>query len=948
MLTDRLRHRLVPTTAALVAALAFAAPLFAQGGQGGGSGLMRPGGGGPGDASPEMKPSFGPMREDRGTANRVYDLVKIHLRLKVDLDEKSFAGSVVNHVVALNGGTGSLWFDAENLVIEAVTVDGAAVPFRHDKGRLEVTLLAAAAAGQPLAVEVRYSAKNPRRGLWFIAPTPESPKLLPECWSQGQAEDNRHWIPTWDYPSDRAAFEGEFTVKDGLTVVSNGKKVEQRAHGDGWTTWRYALDFPFATYLISLCVGHYERYADEWRGIPVEYFVQQGVGEAKARRSFGQTPDMLEFFSSKIGVPYMYPKYSQVAVQNFIAGGMENISATTQSDSTLHDEREHLDRDSQGLVAHELAHQWWGDYLTCRTWRHLWLNEGFAQYFDALYNEKASGRDAFLLQVRGSQQSAIAADNRAPRPLVESFFNRAPQGDGHNNVYVRGASVLHMIRHLLGDEGWWRAMNHWCTKHAGQLVDSRDFEDAIEEATGQNLHWLFEQFVYLGGHPKFSITQSYDAAKKEVVLDVKQTQETANMVAVFRWPAPIEWVVAGARQRTTVWLDAREQQIRLPASEPPQMVAFDQGSALLKEVDFKKSAAELAFIAKGGDSDPVARLVATEQLAAAEIVANGGDASLARAALVAVLGAEPAREVRAAAASGLAKLGGADAVAALAKGVADRESRVRRACVAALGTLAGQLGDAREPVGAQVAEALRSDLSYQVQAAACDALAKIGGDAALVALRAATDFDSPGDRVGSAALRARLATGDAMAVDEVFAFARAAPDAPRRSLGVQSLGAIPATLLGARRDEAIALLLPLAENGGDAQRAAIGSLGELKALEAEPLLRKLAEKTDGPRFLRFAVAGALRQIEEAKAAAAPAAAAATPAAGSPTVEELARTIAELQKQVQELRQRFEQAPTQRGRGDRPGGSGTGATGATGAAGAAGTSGVPVGATGSGG
>ncbi|MSR45739.1 MAG: hypothetical protein EXS13_01505 [Planctomycetes bacterium] len=856
----------------------------------------------PGDraAPTEVKPNFTAMREDRGTANRPYDLVKVHLKLDIDLAAKRFAGSVTNHVVALNGATASLWFDAENLTIEGVTVDGAAVPFKLENSRLEATLLAPANAGQALAVEVRYVGQNPRRGLWFIQPTAEEPTLLPECWSQGQAEDNRHWIPTWDYPSDRAAYEAEFTVKDGLTVVSNGKLAEKRPAGDGKTTWRYVLDFPFATYLISLCVGDYERYADDWRGIPVEYYVQRGVGEAKARRSFGQTPDMLEFFSNRIGVPYPYPKYSQVAVQNFIAGGMENISATTQTDSTLHDEREHLDRDSQGLVAHELAHQWWGDYLTCRTWRHLWLNEGFAQYFDALYNEKVNGADAFALSVRGSQQSAINADAGAPRPLVESFFNRGPQGDGHNNVYVRGASMLHMIRAQLGDEGWWKAMHHWCTKHAGQLVDSRDFEDAIEEATGQNLHWLFEQFVYLGGHPKFAIAQTFDAEKKEVVLDVKQTQNTANMVPVFRWPCVIEVVCGDARARHTVWINEREQQIRLPAQVAPTMVAFDQGSALLKEVDWKKSTAELAFIAAGGDRDAAARIVAIEQLATAD------DKELARTTLIGVLGGRDWRDLRSTAASSLGKLGGVAAVTALAAGARDPESRVRRACVAGLATLEKEITGGREALAAAVAETLHTDLSYSVQSAACDALAKLGGDAALVAVRAATDFASPNDRVGSAALRARLALKDQMAVDEVFAFARAAPGAPRRTLGIQSLGAIPAELLGHRRDEAIALLLPLAEGDSDAKRGAIASLGELKAMEAEPLLRKLAEKTDGPRGLRFTVAGALRQIDEAKkAAAATAAKAEAVPAATPTVEQLAQTIAQLQQQLAELKAKLD-------------------------------------------
>src|SRR5262245_39685868 len=401
--------------AALLATLAPAAP--AQNTRGGGPPV-------------EVKPSFGAMRSDRGTESRVADLLKVHVRLKLDEKSDSFAGDVVNDVEWLEPGAKEIWFDAEEMKVSGAKVDGKEAPFRQEPHRVFVTLPAPAVCGQKAAIEIDYAVEKPHRGLWFIHPSADEPALHDEIWSQGESEDNRRWIPTWDYPSDRAAFEGEFTVRDGLTVVSNGRLVEKKAAEPGWTTWHWSLDFPFATYLLSLCVGHYERYADDWHGIPVEYYVQEGVGEAKARRSFGQTPDMIDFFSTRIGVPYPYPKYAQTAVQRFIAGGMENISATTQTDSTLHDEREHLDRDSQGLVAHELAHQWFGDALTCRTWRHLWLNEGFADFFEALYREARNGEDDFRLEMRNEQRSACASMNRgAPRPLVESFFNRAPEGD---------------------------------------------------------------------------------------------------------------------------------------------------------------------------------------------------------------------------------------------------------------------------------------------------------------------------------------------------------------------------------------------------------------------------------------------------------------------------------------------------------------------------------------
>src|SRR5262249_26504702 len=281
-------------------------------------------------------------------------------------------------------------------------------------------------------------------------------------------------------------------------------------------------------------------------------------------------------------------------------------------------------------------------------------------------------------------------------------------GDGNNAVYVRGSSTLHMIRTQLGDEAWWRAIHHYVTKHMGQLVDSHDFEVAIEEATGRNLHWLFEEDVYRGGRPKVTITQGWDAAKKEVVLGVKQTQDTSNMIPVFVYPVPIEVVCNEGRTTHTVWIDKKEQELRLPAPSAPLMVAFDSGNAMLKEVDFKKSAAELAFIAQGGDADVVARLGAVEQLPECD------DQSLARKALAVVLASKDQRDVRASAADGLAKLGGGGVVAALTNGVKDAEPRVRRSCVAGIGRVVADLGDAKEATAQAVAEALRIDLSYGV------------------------------------------------------------------------------------------------------------------------------------------------------------------------------------------------------------------------------------------
>lgn len=813
-----------------------------------------------------QEPHFGAMRSDRGTENRLCDLVAVRLELRLDERAKTFEGRVENELVSLRDGLTELWLDAQDLDVVSVRVGGLPAEFRTGEGRLWITPPNPLRLGRPYRVAVDYRGSSPQRGLYFIHPDEEDPDLGYEIWSQGQSEDNRRWIPTWDYPTDRATFSGEFTVREGLTVVSNGALVEVRPAADeGWATWVYALDLPFPTYLISIGVGDYERYVDDFRGIPVEYYVQRGVGEETARRSFGKTPDMLAFFSDRTGIPYPYPKYSQVAVQNFVVGGMENISATTQTDRTLHDEREHLDEQSEGLVAHELAHQWWGDLLTTRTWRHLWLNEGFATYFEALYTEHDRGTDAFRLEMRENQRSAVGRDaNGRAVPLVESFFNRRPTCGGGNDVYVKGSSVLYMIHSILGDELWWRAIRHYGEKHAGELVETQDLEVAIEEATGYNLHWLFEEYVYLPGHPELEVAQRWDEGAKEVVLVVKQVQDTSGMVPVFRYPVPIEVTTEAGARLHEVWLTEAEQEVRLPAESEPLMVRFDKGSAMLKTITFPKSAETLAYQALH-DDDVVGRLIAIEQLP------EVGDESVAFDALREVLAKEGAAELREVAARGLGALGGLRArevVETLLAGLRDDAPRVRRQCARQLGDWRERLLARFDAVVDELVQALPSEPSYRTQEAFIDALARLGSSRALPVLREAEGYPSPDGGVAAAALSARLRLRDQGALDGVLALAERGASTEEKARGLELLGSLR-DLEGERRAKVAELLIAAARGGnGTTARAAVQSLGELEMSEGVATLRELAADEGGGgrsgRWFRRGVQRSIERIEEAQ------------------------------------------------------------------------------------
>ncbi|RMH04630.1 MAG: M1 family peptidase, partial [Planctomycetota bacterium] len=606
----------------------------------------------PQDAAPAPPQPRRPLTADTLAQNgfdRDCDLLKIELDITIDHRDQSVTGTATSRIRAFLDGLDSIVVHSAMTEIEEVR-DGRGRPLAwraEDGERVRIELAEPLAAGGEEAVTIRYTSHPDHRGLYFVDGSRFDAAPGPQVWSQGEGQDNRCWIPMWDYPNDRAAYEARIRVFDGLTVVSNGRLIDVRDNGDGSATWHWRLDHPFVSYLISVAIGPWERYADDWRGIPVEYYVPRGCGEETARRSFGETPAMLEFFSNATGFEYPYAKYAQTAVAEFVVGGMENISATTQTDRTLHDERAELDRSSRGLVAHELAHQWFGDLVTTRGWSNLWLNEGFATYFQCLYDEHALGRDAFELDMERNRRAYVGRGDRARKPLVEDFRCRFGDG-GANHVYVKGSSLLHMIRRELGDEGWWAAIRLYTRRHAWDLVDTTDFERAIFDATGRNLQFLFEQWAYCGGFPIYEVGQEYDAAAGLLRVRVRQTQTVDEAVPLFTMPLELAvWGEDGSVSRHRVVVAGAEQEIGLPCPGPPANLVFDAQAVVPKVLRHDKPEAWWIFQARN-DDHVVNRLRGIEALAEAESAA--ARAALAAAATdpkeVADLRAQAAAELR--------------------------------------------------------------------------------------------------------------------------------------------------------------------------------------------------------------------------------------------------------------------------------------------------------------
>jgi aminopeptidase N len=762
---------------------------------------------------------------------RAFDLQHLLFEVDFDLEGRRIEAVATNLVRAFRDGLTEVSFDAEGLDVRSASVDGVETTFRTEAKKIAVSLPEPTRAGKDLSVRIAYSGQ-PRRGLHWVGPEPGYPEKSWQVWSQGQAEDHHFWIPTWDFPNDRATWECRLTCLEGLSAVSNGVLVgEGPGPRPGTRTSHWKMGQPNATYLIAVAVGPWERYADDWRGKPVEYWVDRGVGEATARRAFGQTPDMLSFFSDRIGVPYPWPRYAQVAVAEFVVGGMENVSCTLQTDRTLRDKRAMLDDDSEGLVAHELAHQWWGDYLTCRDWSHLWLNEGFATYFQVLYAGHARGVDEGRLEMRGQHRAYLGAARRGPaRPMVADFFSRARPGEDSSHVYSKGSSVLHMLRFVLGDDLFWKAIGHYARKHALSNVDTRDFQRAVAEATGDPLEWFFEQWAYLAGHPVFEVEASWDEGRKTETLAVRQVQEAGGLVPIFRTPVDVKFVVKGRKEVRRIWIHEAEHRFEFPFETRPSLVRFDDGNWIVKELRFEKPIEEWIFQLERDDD-------VTGRIEAAEALGKRTSDPRAAEALARQLESADHRAVRVAAADALGEhRESARAKEALLARLSDPEARVRAACARAL---AGFGTDER--IASEMRRVMRTDDSYRARANAAATLAKTGGVAAWDDLVSALSIPSHQDVVAAAAIRALADLDGERALPNLLEHAAYGKPYEVRFPAMEAIARIaPKTIEENRLAIRTVLEKGLDDRYFRARSAAIRGLGEIGDPAVRPRLESIA------------------------------------------------------------------------------------------------------------
>ncbi len=494
--------------------------------------------------------------------NKAYNLENARIELRFDIDQRKVMGHVTHTVAALRDGLPQLDFDSVGLDILSVRVNGKDARFTTDASKLHVNLDRASKTGEKYEIDIQYTGK-PKKGLYFILPDKSYPAQPKEIWTQGEAEDTRYYIPIYDYPNDRTSTEMIVTVPRDWVTVSNGKLESIADAGDGMKTWSWRQSAPISTYLISLVAGEFDSSKETWRNLPVEYLVPRGERDRIAP-TFAHTRDMLTFFSDRLGVMYPWDKYDQSMVDQFVEGGMENVSATTLTTRGLLQPQlagESLER-SDNLISHELGHQWFGDLVTCKDWANLWLNEGFATYMAQIWEEHEYGADNAAYSRWRSQVAWLRQTRLFGVPIVTRDFDDSMKYAG--NIYGKAGLVLEMLREKLGDEVFYHGLQHYLeTNRLGNVVTA-DLVKALEQTSNVNLDRFFDEWIYGGGAPHFAVSTSYDDHAHQLHVDVKQTQEIRGAVGLFDVPVEIAVSTSAGTKVYPITVSKSDEVFNLP------------------------------------------------------------------------------------------------------------------------------------------------------------------------------------------------------------------------------------------------------------------------------------------------------------------------------------------------------------------------------------------------
>ncbi|MBK8786642.1 MAG: M1 family metallopeptidase [Chitinophagaceae bacterium] len=523
---------------------------------------------------------------------RINDLVHTKLDVRFDYDKSYLYGKAWITLKPHFYNTDSLLLDAKGMDIKEVSVmKGAAkstLKYDYDGMQLRITLDKIYKGGENYTIYIDYTSKpneltvkgsaaiTDAKGLYFINPKGEDKDKPTQIWTQGETEASSVWMPTIDKPNQKTTEEIYMTVPAKYVTLSNGLLISKKVNADGTRTDYWKMDLPHAPYLFFMGVGEYAIIKDSYKGKEVSYYVEKEYAPV-ARTIFGNTPEMIKFFSDRLGVEYPWQKYAQIVGRDYVSGAMENTTATLHQESAYQNARELVDGVGwESTIAHELFHQWFGDLVTAESWSHITVNESFANYSETLWDEYKKGKDAGDAQNFSDMQGYLQGPGNPAKDLVR--FHYADKEDVFDGVsYNKGGRILHMLRNYVGDDAFFKSLNNYLTTNKFKAGEAGLLRLAFEEVTGKDMNWYWNQWYYGSGHPIVKIDYNYETPGKAMVI-IEQTQKTDK---VFRLPLAIDVYNGANKKRYHVWVENKIDTFSFNYSQKPDLINVDADKVML-------------------------------------------------------------------------------------------------------------------------------------------------------------------------------------------------------------------------------------------------------------------------------------------------------------------------------------------------------------------------------
>ena len=544
----------------------------------------------------------------RASAPKINALVHTKLDVKFDYAKRYLYGKEWATFKPYAYATDSLTLDAQGMDIKivAMVVGKTLQPLKYtyDQREIKVQLGKKFLPGQAYTIYIAYTAKpdeltvkgsaaiTDAKGLYFINPDSAVKGKPVQIWTQGETESSSAWFPTLDKPNQKTTSEISMTVPAKYVTLSNGQLTTQVKNTDGTRTDTWKMDQPHSTYLFMMAVGNFKIYRDKWKTKEVNYYLEPAYAPY-AKQIFGLTPEMIDFYSKTLGVDYPWNKYSQIVARDYVSGAMENTTATLHGEYVQRTPRQMLDENfdkAESTIAHELFHQWFGDYVTAESWSNITVNESFANYSEVLWAEHKYGKDVADDHNYRDLLSYLSRKSNYDKPLVR--FNYDDKEEVFDLVsYQKGGRILNMMRNYLGDAVFFKGLNIYLKQNAYKNGEAHLLRLAMEEASGQDMNWFFNQWYFNPGHPVVNISYAWDAANKRTTVTIAQTQAGTPFII----PMAVDVYLGNTKQRHQITVKDAVQTFSFLSPTEPDLINVDADKVVLWEKADQKSLHQYNF-----------------------------------------------------------------------------------------------------------------------------------------------------------------------------------------------------------------------------------------------------------------------------------------------------------------------------------------------------------------